>query len=218
MTYTKPLYNRLRSYSLLLLAIKKKENSLIFYSFIFFFLCVLHYYSLAADWVFCLYRREPWPRSFRSSICHAIARRDAICISCLFNFNGLFIFLFCILFECRKKKEIPFSSTAPASSIFFFFLPKDVILVTFSSPPRVFLGWIVVDFDTGDRTLLLFVALSRKTNERRRRIGSRCRTLRWIDSSRKWAICSTRLETPPKLYVSRRVSIRFEACHELRAE
>lgn len=103
---------------------------------------MLHYYSLAAGWVFFLYRREPWPRSFRSSICHAIARRDAICISCLFNFNGLFfLFLFCILFECRKKKKKYLLVQRHLLLKFFFsFSPKTWSWWHFRLPPAFF--WV----------------------------------------------------------------------------
>jgi hypothetical protein len=54
-----------------------------------------------------------------------------------------------------------------------------------------------------------------ETNERRiRRIGSRCRTLRWIDSSRKWAICSTPTSQKEKEKKRKKKNPNF-MCHDV---
>ncbi len=101
------------------------------------------------------------------------------------------------LFVCIVQRHLllHFSSPPPPPQ------QRDVILVTFLVSPllffllRIFLGdcrgklWHYIP-PTGHSHYIRIHYTGRRN--KRRRIGSRCRTLRWIDSSRKWAICSTR--------------------------
>lgn len=126
----------------------------------------------------------------------------------------------------RKKKKYLFCSAAPASSFFVSFLPhpKDVILVTFRFPLK---AWIVVDFDTHymatvDILIIRGVVEEKRTNGEEEELvpgAGRCVELIHQGSGRfvRLQLHKKKKKKEPQLYVSRRISRRFEACHERRA-
>jgi hypothetical protein len=75
---------------------------------------------------FCIYRREPWPKKFPEPPFVTPSPRETPSASVVYStLTDFFLFHFLYLFRMqkRKKKKIPFSSTAPASSFFVSFLP-----------------------------------------------------------------------------------------------